>query len=83
MPHICQIKTGTEIASAILALGAAGFWFHASWIGRGTFTQTPFADLDRIFTLQARSNAIAAFCAGVSALLVIAIWFMPVCRAFA
>lgn len=79
---ICQIKAGCEILSAVLAFAAAGFWFYASWIGRGTFTATPIANLDRMFTLQARNNAIAAFCTGVASILLIAIWFMPVCRAF-
>jgi hypothetical protein len=79
---ICAIKPWCEIASAALALIAAVFWFYASWIGRGTFTRTPIAHLDRIFILQARNNSIAAFCAGLAALLLIAIWFMPLCRAF-
>lgn len=83
MPLICQIKTGCEIASAVLGLAAAGFWFYASWLGRGTSTKTPVAHLDRMFTLQARNNAIAALCAAVAAILLIIIWFMPVCRAFA
>ena len=82
MVNICQIKTAFEITSAVLAFFAAAFWFYASWIGRGTFTQTPKAHLDLMFTQQARSNAIAAFCAGLAAVLLIAIWFMPVCRAF-
>jgi hypothetical protein len=74
----CDAKLACEIASAILAFVAAVFWFYASWIARGTFTQT-----DEIFSGQARNNAIAAFCAGLAAILQIVTWFMPVCRAFA
>jgi hypothetical protein len=37
----CDAKLACEIASAILAFVAAVFWFYASWIARGTFTQTP------------------------------------------
>ena len=79
----CDAKLACEIASAILAFVAAVFWFYASWIARGTFTQTPIVDLDGIFSGQARNNAIAAFCAGLAAILQIVTWFMPVCRAFA
>jgi hypothetical protein len=80
---ICEIKTGCEIASAVLAFAAAGSWFYASWIGRGSFLQTAIDDFDQILRAQARYNAIAAFCAGLAALL--QIWttgFAPVCRAF-
>ena len=45
----CDAKLACEIASAILAFVAAVFWFYASWIARGTFTQTPIVDLDGIF----------------------------------
>ena len=73
-----------RIGSAVLAVVAAAFWFYTSWISRGTFTQTVIVELDRIFTLQARCNAIAAFCAALAALLqIVVLRFMPVCRAFA
>jgi hypothetical protein len=65
------------------ALFAAGFWFWASWVGRGSFLNTPLMHLDRTMTLQARYNAIAAFCAGLSAVLQLIVLKMPVCRAFA
>jgi bifunctional non-homologous end joining protein LigD len=82
MAVVCPLKTVAEIASAIFGLAAAGFWFYASWIGRGSLTATPIALLDKMFTLQARNNAIAAFCAAVASILLVVIWFMPVCRAF-
>jgi hypothetical protein len=78
---ICEFKHCCEIASAVLALVAAASWFYASWIGRGSFLNTIIAD--RTLTLQARYNSIAAFCAGVAALLQIwTIGFAPLCRAF-
>jgi hypothetical protein len=79
---VCDLKTALEWVSTLAAFGAAGFWFYASWIGRGSFLNTPMAHLDRSMTLQARYNAAAAFCAGVSALLHLATLQMPVCRAF-
>ena len=57
--------------------------FYASWIGMKPFLQTAIADFDKITRRQALCNAIAAFCAGVAAVLQIATTgFMPVCRAF-
>ena len=79
---MCGLKSACEFASGLSAFAAAGFWFWASWISRGSFLNTPFADLERNFTLQARYNAIAAFCAGMAALLQLAVWNMPVCRSF-
>jgi hypothetical protein len=79
---ICTVKPWFEVLVAVLALGAAGWWFAASWIARGSFLQTVIAEFDRIQRLQARFNAIAAACAGLSALLQLAIANMPVCRAF-
>ena len=81
---ICAIKTGCEILSAVLAFIAACAWFYASWIARGSFLNTPIAKFNQIQRDQARYNAIAAFCAGLAALLLI--WtngFAPLCRAFA
>jgi hypothetical protein len=81
---ICDVKTGCEILSAVLAFLAAGFWFYSSWIARGSFLQTVIAEYDRVVTAQARYNAIAALCAGLAAILqIIVVGFMPVCRAFA
>jgi hypothetical protein len=80
--EICDVKTALEWSSAGSAAFAALFWFYASWIGRGSFLNTPMAHLDRIMTLQARYNAVAAFCAGVSAVLQLIVLRMPVCRAF-
>jgi hypothetical protein len=52
-------------------------------IGMKPFLQTAIADFDKITRRQALCNAIAAFCAGVAAVLQIATTgFMPVCRAF-
>ncbi len=79
---VCDLKTALEWIGAVLAIGAAAFWFRASWIGRGSFLNTPMAHLDRIMTLQARYNAVAAFCAGISAVLQLTVLQMPVCRAF-
>jgi len=64
---ICDLKSACEILSAVFAFGAAGFWFYASWISRGSFLNTPLAHLDRLLTLQARYNALAATCAGLAA----------------
>ena len=79
---ICDVKSACEVLSAAFALGAAGWWFYASWISRGSFLATPLGDLDRILKLQARYNAIAAACAGVAAIFQIVVTRMPVCRAF-
>jgi hypothetical protein len=79
---VCNFKTLAEVLSVLAAFGAAGLWFYASWIARASFLSTPIRDLDRVMTLQARYNAAAAFCAGVSALLQMAVLQMPVCRAF-
>jgi hypothetical protein len=80
---ICDVKTVSEILSAVFGFLAAGFWFYASWVSRGSFLNTPMLQFDISLRDQARFNAIAAFCAGISALLQIAVTsFMPVCRAF-
>jgi hypothetical protein len=79
---ICDLKSVCEFLSGLGALGAAGFWFYASWISRGSFLDTPMAKFDRVMTLRARYNAIAATCAGTAALLQLAVWEMPVCRGF-
>ena len=79
---ICDVKSTCEILSALFALGAAIFWFYASWISRGSFLATPMMELDRVLKLQARYNAIAAVCAALAALLQIVVTRMPVCRAF-
>jgi hypothetical protein len=73
------VKSLCEISSALFAFGAAGSWFYASWISRGSFMRTPLDRLDRHMTLQARYNAIAAACAGLAALLQIVVTKMPVC----
>jgi hypothetical protein len=78
----CDLKSVCEFLSAFFAFGAAAFWFYASWISRGSLLSTPLGNLDRIEKLQARCNAIAAACAGLAALLQIAVTRMPVCRAF-
>ena len=79
---ICGLKTALEILTALAAVGAAAFWFYASWIARGSFLDTAIKEFDRVQTLQARYNASAALCAGASALLQLAVTQMPVCRAF-
>jgi hypothetical protein len=80
--NICTVKGAFEVLVALFALGAAGWWFAASWIARGSFLETVIAEFDHIQRLQARYNAIAASCAGVAALLQLGIAYMPVCRAF-
>jgi uncharacterized membrane protein len=78
---ICGVKLSFEIVSAVSAFAAAIFWFYASWIGRNSVLNTP---IDKITVKQARLNSLAAFCAGIAALLQIVVTtFMPVCRAFA
>ncbi len=79
---ICTLKSVFEVLVGLFALGAAGWWFAAAWIGRGSFPKTMIADFDHKQRLQARYNAIAAACAGFAALLLIAVVYMPVCRAF-
>jgi hypothetical protein len=44
--------------------------------------ETPMDQLDRSFRSQARYNAIAAFFAGLAALLQIFVSYAPVCRDF-
>jgi hypothetical protein len=66
---ICNIKTDFKVAIPIFAFIAAAFWFYASWIGRGSFMNTPMAKFERNLMLQARCNAIAAAAAGIAALL--------------
>jgi len=78
----CLIKSICEWIGAGFAFGAAGFWFYASWIARKSMLQSIMAEYDRTLVLQARYNAIAALCAGLAALLQIAILNLPVCRAF-
>jgi hypothetical protein len=81
---ICDAKLDCEIASAVLAFLAALFWFYASWIGRRSFMNTSMGAVDELFSRPARYNAIAAFCAGLAAVLqIVTTWFMPVCHAFA
>jgi hypothetical protein len=79
---ICDIKSICEALSGLGALSAAGFWFYASWISRRSFLNTPIIELDRMLGLQARYNAVAALSAGIAALLQLAVWETPVCRAF-
>ena len=79
---ICTLKGVFEVLVPVLSLGAAGWWFAASWIVRGSFLETVIVDFDRKQRLQARYNAIAASCAGLAAILQIAVTYMPVCRAF-
>jgi hypothetical protein len=79
----CVVKSVFEFFGAAFALGAAGSWFGASWIARGSMLNTAIQAYDRILMLQARYNAIAALCAGVAAVLQLIVLWMPVCRAFA
>jgi hypothetical protein len=79
---ICDLKHWLEILGAVLALGAAGWWFAAAWAGRGSFMNTPFADLERNQRRAFQFNAIAAFCAGCAAVAALVVLYMPLCRAF-
>jgi len=77
---VCSIKDILEVLTAILAIGAAGWWFAAAWVSRGAPT---FENLDRVQHQQAIFNGIAATCAGLAAILqLVTTAFMPVCRAF-
>jgi hypothetical protein len=82
MVQICALRSLAEWAEAPFGILAAAFWFYASWQGRGSFLETPMDQLDRSFRSQARYNAIAAFFAGLAALLQIFVSYAPVCRDF-
>jgi hypothetical protein len=77
---VCQLKTMFEVLTAVLAIGAAGWWFAAAWVSRQPPT---WASLDTVARKQAIYNGIAAMCAGLAAILqLVTTAFMPVCRAF-
>jgi hypothetical protein len=46
--NICTVKGAFEVLVALSALGAAGWWFAASWIARGSFLETVIAEFDHI-----------------------------------
>jgi hypothetical protein len=75
---ICNVKLGCDIMSAVSALAAVVLGFYASWIG----FRTSISIFDK--NSQVLVTSLAAFCAGLAALLqIIVTAFMPVCRAFA
>lgn len=77
---ICNLKTIFEVLAALLAIGAAGWWFAAAWVSRLPPT---WDGLNTVARKQAIYNGIAATCAGLAAILqLISTAFMPVCRAF-
>jgi hypothetical protein len=77
---MCEFKTIFEVLTASFAIGAAGWWFAAAWVPRLPPT---WDNLNRVARQQATYNGIAAFCAGLAAVLqLITTAFMPVCRAF-
>jgi len=77
---VCELKTVLEILTAMLAIGAAGWWFAAAWVSRLPPT---WDSLNTVARKQAIYNGIAATCAGLAATLqLITTAFMPVCRAF-
>jgi hypothetical protein len=75
---ICNVKFCCEVASGLSALVAVILGFYASWIG----FKTSISIIDK--DTQVLVTSLAAFCAGLAALLqIIVTAFMPVCRAFA
>ncbi|GJL93491.1 hypothetical protein [Hyphococcus sp.] len=59
-----------DIASAIFAIGAAGFWFWSSTVSfEKKTTIGGLDDLGPKLRSQSRRSAYAAICAGVAALL--------------
>jgi hypothetical protein len=73
----CHLKEGLEFLMPLFAVAAAIFWFASAGIG--------FRLFERYLKWQASSfNAVAALCAGIAALIQLAItYFLPLCRAFA
>jgi len=77
---VCNVKTLFEILTAILAIGAAVWWFAAAWVSR---LPPAWDTLNTVARKQAVCNGIAATCAGLAAILqLLTTAFMPVCRAF-
>ena len=77
---VCEMKTVFEVLTALLAIGAAGWWFAAAWSSRGPLTMDNMEAIQRKQTIY---NGIAATCAGLAAILQLTTTaFMPVCRAF-
>jgi hypothetical protein len=75
---ICNVKLLCEIVSGLSALVAVILGFYASWIG----FRTSISIFDK--NAQVLATSLAAFCAGLTALLqIIVTAFMPVCSAFA
>ncbi len=79
---VCGVKSGLEWLMPIFLIVSAVFWFASAWIGRNSFLHTPIGKLERAFTWQARLNAVAALTAGLTAVVQLIIWYMPVCRSF-
>ena len=63
---VCELKTVLEILTAMLAIGAAGWWFAAAWVSRLPPT---WDSLNTVARKQAIYNGIAASCAGLAATL--------------
>jgi hypothetical protein len=81
--EICDVKRLLEVLTAVLALGAAGWWFAAAWAGWFSYLYTPVGLIERYLKRQAVFNAIAATCAGIAALMQLVVSaYLPVCRAF-
>ena len=82
MVTICTLKSWAEFGEGGFGFLAAAFWFYASWQGRVSFFDTPMNQFDTGLRSQSRNNAIAAFCAGIVALLQIFVFYAPLCKDF-
>jgi|HubBroStandDraft_6_1064221.scaffolds.fasta_scaffold725053_1 hypothetical protein len=77
---ICTLKSGLEVTSAVLAVGAALWWFTAAWVG---FSRLSLDNIEQLQWKQALFNSVAASCAGGAAICqFITTTLLPVCRAF-
>jgi hypothetical protein len=66
----CDYSTFVGATSAGFALLAAGSWFYSALRSRGAFWRKPLVgDFNMSVRESVRWNCIAAFCAGIAALL--------------
>jgi hypothetical protein len=80
---ICAVKKLLEVLTTLFAAGAAGWWFAAAWAGWFPYGSTLSGEIERYMKWQAMFNGIAATCAGIAALMQLAVTaYFPVCRAF-
>jgi hypothetical protein len=78
----CEFKTVLEWVTAAFALLAAIFWFASTWSGRTSFRRMSAGIFEQALRKQSLNNAIAAACAGLSAVSQLITLYLPVCRAF-